>query len=272
MLLALPLAVLVPTACVLWFMGAAMRNQRLAVRQQLTEAYRGRLSAARKSLDEHWAAKAAALDGADPDAGAATAFAQLVTLGVCDAVIVYDRQGRVAYPGAAEPAPGDVDDPDWDRARQVERAGDYPAAADAYGTLGRDAGDAESAARALRAQARCLVRADRKDDAVKVLAGLTGDELYADAVDAGGRFIVPSAELLLLQLIGDRDRGEFAATLHSLRRRLGDYRRPTMPADQRAFLMAELLQIDRDAGNGSHSEKGYRMQLFCRNGRSGRGR
>ncbi|HET6428591.1 MAG TPA: HAMP domain-containing sensor histidine kinase [Phycisphaerae bacterium] len=245
-LLALPVAVLVPTACVLWFMSAAMRNQNLAVRQQLTEAYRGRLLAAQKSLEELWAAKAAALDGVDPDAGAGRALAQLVALGVCDAAIVYDRQGRVAYPGTAQTAPGDGDDPEWSRARQLEQAGDFPAAAEAYATVGRAAGDAESAARALRAQARCLLQAGRKADAVTVLTALAGDGRYADAVDADGRFIVPSAELLLLELIGDSDRDRFAATLHSLRERLGDYRQPTMPADQRVFLMTEVLRIDPD--------------------------
>jgi len=245
-LLALPVAVLVPTACVLWFMSAAMRNERLAVRQQLTEAYRGRLVAAQKALEEVWAAKAAALDGANPDAGAGRAFAQLVALGVCDAAIVYDRTGRVAYPGSAEPAPGDGDDSDWGRARQLEQAGDFPAAAEAYATLGRAAGDAESAARALRARARCLLRAARTDEAVEALTALAGDPRYANAVDADGRFIVPSAELLLLELIGDSDGDRFAATLQSLRRRLGDYRRPTMSADQRVFLMTEVLRLDPD--------------------------
>ncbi|MHC4717913.1 MAG: hypothetical protein ACYS5V_13145, partial [Planctomycetota bacterium] len=131
-LLALPLAVLVPTACVLWFMGAAMRNQRLAVRQRLTEAYQGRLATMRDALAEHWSAKAAALEGVDPDAGAGRALAQLVTMGVCDSAIVYDRQGRVAYPNAAEPATADVEDPALDPARELEQAGDFPGAADAY--------------------------------------------------------------------------------------------------------------------------------------------
>ena len=34
------LTVLVPAVCVLWFMGAAMRNERLAARQKLADAYR----------------------------------------------------------------------------------------------------------------------------------------------------------------------------------------------------------------------------------------
>jgi len=47
-------AVLVPTACVLWFMTAAMRNERLAVREKLTLAYTGRLTEAQQQIDEFW--------------------------------------------------------------------------------------------------------------------------------------------------------------------------------------------------------------------------
>jgi hypothetical protein len=45
-LLLLLAVVLVPTACLLWLMTVAIRNERLAVRQRLGEAYRGQLYAA----------------------------------------------------------------------------------------------------------------------------------------------------------------------------------------------------------------------------------
>ena len=57
MLLVLLLAVLVPTACVLWFMTAAMRNVHLVVRQRLADAYRQRLVEARKLLEGHFSDK-----------------------------------------------------------------------------------------------------------------------------------------------------------------------------------------------------------------------
>ena len=41
-------AVAMPTACVLWFMTQAMRNDHLAVRETLTRTYQDRLEAARK--------------------------------------------------------------------------------------------------------------------------------------------------------------------------------------------------------------------------------
>ena len=39
LMLLLLLAVLVPSVCLLWFMNQAVRNERLAVRQKLAEAY-----------------------------------------------------------------------------------------------------------------------------------------------------------------------------------------------------------------------------------------
>src|SRR6266436_2455800 len=47
-------AVLVPAVCLLWFMGAAMRNERLAARQKLADVYRVQLSAAQRRLQEYW--------------------------------------------------------------------------------------------------------------------------------------------------------------------------------------------------------------------------
>ena len=46
MLALLLLIVLGAIGCVLWFMRAAMENERFAVRQKLTDAYRGQLTTA----------------------------------------------------------------------------------------------------------------------------------------------------------------------------------------------------------------------------------
>ena len=60
--MALLLVVLVPTACMVWFLTAAMENTSLAVRQRLTDVYRQRVLAARDALGEHWRGQLAALD------------------------------------------------------------------------------------------------------------------------------------------------------------------------------------------------------------------
>src|SRR5437667_5264040 len=47
-------AVVVPAVCLLWFMSAAMRNERFAVRQKLAEAYRSQLSGSQARLERYW--------------------------------------------------------------------------------------------------------------------------------------------------------------------------------------------------------------------------
>ena len=103
MLLALLVAVLVPSACVLWFMNAAMRNERLAVRQRLTDVYRQQLLDVHERLEKFWRSRQAAMEQA---AGFAPplAFEQFVALGMADAVLIYNPSGRLAYPTQAAAA------------------------------------------------------------------------------------------------------------------------------------------------------------------------
>ncbi len=95
MLALLLLIVLVAIGCVLWFMRAAMQNERMAVRQTLTDAYRGQLGFVQKRVDEQWRAALALADGAE--AGAAL-FARAVREQWADSVIAFDAAGRVSYP------------------------------------------------------------------------------------------------------------------------------------------------------------------------------
>jgi signal transduction histidine kinase len=53
----LPIAVvMLPTVCLLWFMTQAVRNERLAVRQKLVDAYRATLADTRANTERRWAA------------------------------------------------------------------------------------------------------------------------------------------------------------------------------------------------------------------------
>jgi len=237
------LAALVPAGCVLWFMTEAMRNERLAVRQKLTDAYRGQLAAMAGRLDGYWRDKAEALNRASGDTSPAEVFASLVTSGVCDGAIVYDAEGVVVYPrGPADFVDaGNVADPQWVEARRLEyEDADLPAAADAYAKISA-AGTGDYAARAMRARVRCLLQSGRKAEAVKVLSGLPADPKYARAADPGGRLIVPNMQLLAMELLAD-DTAALADVTESLRRRLADYSGPEMSSGQRVFLMTRFLE------------------------------
>src|SRR5258706_4714358 len=93
-------AVLVPAACLLWFMGAAMRNERLAGRQKLADAYRAQLSASQTRLQQYWSQTTAELEKWVAATPAPVAFAKCVLSGKVDSVVIFDDQGRINYPNA----------------------------------------------------------------------------------------------------------------------------------------------------------------------------
>ena len=242
---------LLPAAGVLWFMGKAVENERLASRQKLTEAYRAHLDIARKRLEDHWKEKLDALDksaGSDPGS---VVFAFCVRSGLADSAICYDGQGRLSYPRPpgipkAEPA---ANQSSWIRARQLENSRrDFQAAAEAYGAIARSAASRDEAARALQAQARCFIRAGQKGRAVRLVVESLSHERYRQATDPQGRLIVADAELMALQVIGAPEDPRFLPLAKRLRGRLLDYDNPSLSSAQRRFLMKQMRALPAPAG------------------------
>jgi hypothetical protein len=101
-LIALALAALVPAACVLWFMTAAMRNERLAVKQRLTGVYLSHLTSLQRQLTTFWRNRQTALQAVAKAAPGET-FAAIVRSNLADSVVVYDQSGKLLYPALASP-------------------------------------------------------------------------------------------------------------------------------------------------------------------------
>jgi signal transduction histidine kinase len=95
MLALLLLIVAAAIGCVLWFMREAVRNERLAVRQKLADAYRGQLALVEQRVGTLWSGALARLDEGEP--GAAL-FAKAAREGWANSVICFDAEGRVLYP------------------------------------------------------------------------------------------------------------------------------------------------------------------------------
>ena len=62
LMLFLLLAALLPSVCLLWFMNQAVRNERLAVRQKLADAYRANLSLVQNQMEVHLRQTASTLE------------------------------------------------------------------------------------------------------------------------------------------------------------------------------------------------------------------
>ena len=238
--LLLLLAALVPSVCLLWFMNQAVHNERLAARQKLADAYRINLSLIQSELEAQWNAKATNLDIEAAAPSATALFGQQVTRGLADAVICFDPVGQVRYPGAPpSPRPSP---PDWAEADRLEASNPVEAAA-AFARIASQTTNIDHAARALQAQARCLIQAGQTNAALQILTGPLEEARYASARDGDGRLVVPNAELLALELLKNPASPESQLLFKRLKTRVRDYDDPALAAPQRRFLMRELQRL-----------------------------
>jgi len=241
------LAVLIPALCLLWFMSEAMRNERLAARQKLADAYRSQLTAAQTKLERTWTAWLSELERLAQTAPASSAFARCVQSGGVDSVILFDQGGKIIYPNTpsgqatltSEPGP------EWKKASQCEYLRkDFVAAARLYQELAQGATNDNEAGRARQAEARCLLQAGQKESVIRLAGEVLADQRFQRAIDPQGRLIVANVELMALELITNRSSSVFQAIAHRLQARLLDYENPALAASQRLFLMKELRIMD----------------------------
>jgi hypothetical protein len=163
MLLSLLLVVLAAISCVLWFMREAMRNERLAVREKLAEAYSGQLSLVQTRTMERWNAARARLDSTE---SAEARFERCVKEGLAESVVCLDAEGAIGYPRVARASGAHATTAALDNA-QVEL--------------------------------REMVQAGKGREAVRFVAEKFAS---TDAtVDAEGRVVAANAELLAIELM-----------------------------------------------------------------------
>jgi signal transduction histidine kinase len=234
--------VLMPSIGLLWFMGQAARNERLAVRQKLVNAYQAHLAMAQERLDAYWQNLARDLDEQADRLPPASLFAKLVRAGLADAVICFDRAGNVVYPSAGLWVRAEISDPRWSEAERLE-PGDPAAAAAAYDALFRNTTNATLAARALQAQARCLLQAGDKPAAAAILTEALASDRFRHATDLQGRLIGPSARLMAIELLKESEPDKARLLFDQLKADLLDYDHVTMPAPQRCFIMRETQRL-----------------------------
>lgn len=255
------LVVLVPTVCVLWFMTEAVENRRQVVRRMLTEAD---FAIAQQRLDNRWQQQALALqENWGEGRSAAQAFREQVLNKLADSVVCFDAEGRLVYPAAARaPQPSEAEQGvDWLGLERLEyEDGDLERAAAGFETLvvthadpAQGSFDANLAARALVAQARCLAKAGATEAAIGLLIDRLGQAEFSQAVDAGGRWIVAAADLRALELISDTADARFRQVVERLSRRLGDYDSPPLAAPQRRFLMRRVRELVAERLGGDPS-------------------
>lgn len=236
--------VIVPAACLFWFLNKAVQNERFAMRQRLVDAYRAQITLVQEKLEGYWRQRADALDQLAEDAPAPRLFAALVTGHHADSAICFDADGRIAYPTPSAVTVQPKDDAVFAEAFRFEQVeNDAAKAADEFARVARESSDANIGARALQGQARCLAKNGQKDAAIEVLTESLGADRFARAHDSQGRLILANAELMALELIETAADPRFRTVKNRLIPRVTDYEGAQIPAPQRRFLMRKLLQL-----------------------------
>ena len=239
------LAVLVPAACLIWFMTAAMRNERFAARQQFADLYRAQLLLMQSRLEQEWTQKLREFE-IHADLPPPAAFLKCIHSGFIDAAVILDAEGGVAYPNGPGRAPSaPVALPAlWLEAVRQEYVENNPVlAAASYAAAAANTTDVHAAARARQAQARCLRRAGRNDAATRLINEMLADPCFDNALDGEGRLIVANAELMALEMAAPGS-DAFKLVAASLQRRVMDYENAAMMGSQRLFLMKELKRLE----------------------------
>lgn len=185
-------AVILPTVCLLWFMTAAVRNERLAMRQKLSEIYQKRLeTAARDHLG---------FDRINPR----------LTMVFSDGFVVYDNNGQVVFP-AVDPGIPLTEEQRFAPAGKLEyQDKDFEKAEALYRGITESAESPAVKVFALVSQARCLHKLGRTDDAISVLDGVLAEH---DENDLALRAQKCRAYLFLLDCLKDKDPQAFARHL-----------------------------------------------------------
>jgi hypothetical protein len=205
MLALLAATALLAIGCVLWFMREAMRNERVAAREKLVEAYRGQLALFRAAALERWSRWLEQIDSPEPDPAH---FARCAEQQLAAAVICFGPQGEVIYPGGATPADSTM----------------------------------AAAAGALQNELRDLRKADRLSELVQLVEKRFGNAEAAPLADAQGRQVAASAELMALESMSDPADPVFVRIGDRLAARVVDYDVP-MPSAQRRFIIWRRLRL-----------------------------
>jgi signal transduction histidine kinase len=167
-ILLLTVAVILPTVCLLWFMGQAVENVRMAARQKLIDLYREKLEVATVEADSIWRQRTKLVESRANDEPVGNFMSSALSYGRKERsaylLITYDKSGKLIYPiidtEQAEPNVPDEFESAW-KLEFAER--NFEEARRLYGRIADAANDDYIWRKAILGQARCEVGLGRTD-------------------------------------------------------------------------------------------------------------
>ncbi|MHC4426046.1 MAG: sensor histidine kinase [Planctomycetota bacterium] len=255
--LLLAIAVILPTVCLLWFMSQAVKNERLAVRQKLTNVYKQRLEILSERMDDLWSARidsiqrkaAAELESVEMFALVAGRDSEADGLNACDAVVIYDGSGRPAYP-----VPSDSEQPDefpeeFNKAWGAEfTEKDFARAIRLYEGIADSHYDDYVRYSALMSNVRCLRKLGEVNKAIalcrEVAYGQTPDNVSSSSIS-----LITRARILLVELKDETKDDLTGSDLQELIGSAVNYAPGSghgfllMPSETRIFFLRKAIEI-----------------------------
>jgi signal transduction histidine kinase len=254
--LLLAIAVILPTVCLLWFMNQAVKNDRLAVKQKLTDIYQLRLDTLSKRLDDLWSGrinsvrqKVAACQGIEMFGLLTGRDRGADGLPICDAVVIYDSNGTLFYPVA-----GGTDYPSelpeefnkaW-AAEFIEK--DFTRSIELYGQIAESNVDDYVRYSALMGRVRCLRKLGDIEKATAFCRAIAYGRA-TENISSSSASLITRARVLLMELKAETKDGLGRSDLQELIDSAVNYTPGSgsdfllMPSETRIFLLRKALEI-----------------------------
>ncbi|MBM4025474.1 MAG: GHKL domain-containing protein [Planctomycetes bacterium] len=250
--LLLTVAVVLPTAGLLWFMSHVVRNERLVVRQKLTLFYKGRLAEAVERANAKWTDSCRHLQ-IRPSVHPYRQLVAAVSQEGYAALLVYDAAGQRLYPAISTDAedlarPSEAFADAWEMEsitqqyeQAVQRYEEYARISDSYGRLAAYIG-----------KSRSLAKLGRLDEAITECRLRVAFSPLAETGDARCLALIANARLLLLSWM--QGNPAYLSLYEETYRRLvamlysANSAGFALPADQNLFIARKVLELGQQNG------------------------
>jgi signal transduction histidine kinase len=251
-ILLLVTVVILPTVCLLWFISAAVKNERLAARQKLIDVYGQYIAERNREREETEALRIETVDYCWKRAnGAAEEFFVFMMQDewekegtLCDGTVVVNADRERIFPSfSADLKEIELDNSVFQRAWSLEFVDkNYGEAFREYGQKAKSE-DKHIQFKAVLGQVRTLSKSGKRDEAIKLCKSFVFDEKNTDSKGAAGKLFA-NAHILLANLL----MGEEKVDEKSLEETLGQLLHiidwgGSLSTDQKLFLRNRVYEI-----------------------------
>ncbi len=254
----LAIAVILPTVCLLWFMSQAVGNQSLAIRQKLSVSYQQRLEILSKRIDDLWLARIGVIEDETAVQRQPIEMFDLLSgrdsgtddPNICNAVIIYDRSGKLVYPVTGGDGYPSEFPPEFNLAWNAEFTDENFARAIQLYEQFFDSADDGYYLRysALLGQIRCLRKSGDFDKAVTLCREMAYGQT-PQGVSVSSVALIAQARILLVNLKSQTQEGVGRSDLENLIGSAINYTPDSgsgfllIPSGTRIFLLRKALEI-----------------------------